>query len=59
MAIIGDNPKLSCKVLSTSSMMLHKITPSVDYIYWLKRVETQLNEPTNRNLKLLACEKSP
>ena len=27
--------------------MIHKITPSVDY--WLKRLETELNEPTNQN----------
>ena len=25
-------------------------TPSVDYYYWLKRLDTQLNEPTNQNL---------
>ena len=31
-------------------MMIHKITPSVDYNYWLKRLDTQLNETTNQNL---------
>ena len=31
-------------------MMIHKITPSVDYNYWWKRLETQLNKPTNQNL---------
>ena len=30
-------------------MMIHKITPSVDYNYWLKRLNTQLNKPTNQN----------
>ena len=29
--------------------MIHKITPSVDYKYWLKRLATQLNEQTNQN----------
>ena len=31
-------------------MMLHKITASVDYNKWFKRLDTQLNEPTNKNL---------
>ena len=30
-------------------MMIHRITPSVDYNKWLKRMDTQLNEPTNKN----------
>ena len=30
-------------------MMKHRVTSSVDYNYWLKRLETQLNEPTNQN----------
>ena len=30
-------------------MMTNKITPSVDYSLWLKRLETQLNVPTNKN----------
>ena len=30
-------------------MMIHIITPYVDYFNWLKRLETQLNEPTNQN----------
>ena len=29
--------------------MIDKITPSVDYIYWFKRLDTQLNEQTNQN----------
>ncbi len=29
--------------------MIYKITPSVDFNYWLKRVDTQFNEPTNKN----------
>ena len=28
----------------TSPMMIHKITLSVDYNYWLKRLETHLND---------------
>ncbi len=27
----------------------YKITPSVDYNKWIKRLDTQLNEPTNQN----------
>ena len=30
-------------------MMIHKITPSVDYNQWFKHLETQLDEPTNQN----------
>ena len=30
-------------------MMMHKITPSVYYNYWLKRFDTQLHKPTNQN----------
>ena len=29
--------------------MLHKITFFVDYNYWLKRLDTQLNEQINQN----------
>ena len=29
--------------------MIYKITPSVDYIKMLKRLDTPFNEPTNRN----------
>ena len=29
-------------------MMIHKITPSVDYNKWLKRLDTQHNELTNQ-----------
>ncbi len=36
--------------LSTSPIMVHKIFPTVDYNYWLKRLDTKLNEPTNQNL---------
>ena len=28
-------------------MMNHKITPFLDYNYWLKSLDTQHNEPTN------------
>ena len=30
-------------------MMIHKISSSVDYNYWLNRLDTQLNESTNQN----------
>ena len=29
--------------------MIHKITPSVDYNQWLRRLDTQPNEATNQN----------
>ena len=32
-------------------MMKHKITTSVDHNKWLKRLNTQLYEPTNQNSK--------
>ncbi len=33
-----------------------KITPFVDYNYWLKHLDTQINEPTNQNpIKFLKC----
>ena len=32
-----------------SPMRIHKIIPSVDLNYRLKRFDTQLNEPTNKN----------
>ena len=30
-------------------MIINKITPSLDYNYWLNRLETYLNESTNQN----------
>ena len=30
-------------------MAINKITPSVVYNKWLKRFNTQLNDPTNKN----------
>ena len=30
-------------------MMIDKITPSIDYYQWLKRLDAQLNEPINPN----------
>ncbi len=33
-------------------MIIHKITPSVDYNLWLKRFDTQHNEPTNQISKV-------
>ena len=38
------------KNLRTSLVMKQKNTPSVDYNYWLKRLDNQLNEPANHNL---------
>ena len=35
--------------LSMSPMMIHKIIPSVDYSWWLKRLDIQLNEPTKQS----------
>ena len=29
-------------------MMIHKLTPYVDYNLWLKRLDNQVNEPTNQ-----------
>ena len=29
--------------------MIHKIKPSKDYNWWLKRLDAQLNESTNQN----------
>ena len=29
-------------------MMIHKITPYLDYNQWLKRMDTQLNQPPNK-----------
>ena len=29
-------------------MIIHKINPSVDYNQWLKHLDTQLKEPTNK-----------
>ncbi len=34
---------------STSPTIIHKITSSVDYNLCLKRLDTQINEPTNKN----------
>ena len=36
--------------LSTSPMLIHIITPSADYNWWLKSINSQLKEPTNQNL---------
>ena len=35
----------------TSSMMIHKITHSVDFNKWLKRLSTQLNKPIKIQLE--------
>ena len=39
------------KLMYTTNMMIHKITPSVDYNKCLKRLDTQHNESTNQNLE--------
>ena len=31
------------------NVIIHKITPYADYNKWLKRLDTQSNEPTNQN----------
>ena len=41
------------KLIFVQKMIL-KITPSVDYNQWLKRLDNQLNEPTNQSPKLLS-----
>ena len=33
-------------------MMIHKITPSLDNNWWLKRFDTHLNEPNNNFISL-------
>ena len=33
-------------------MMIHKITPSLDYNWWLKRLDTQLYKPNNQMHKM-------
>ena len=38
-------------------MMIHKIILSVDYKYWLKRLDTQLNEPNNQNSRKLLSQR--
>ena len=30
-------------------LMINKITPSLNNKYWLKRLDTQLNKPTNQD----------
>ena len=32
----------------TTPLMIHKITPYIDYLLWLIRLDTQLNVPTNQ-----------
>ena len=36
--------------ITTYTMIIHNIIPSVDYNCWLKHLDTQLKEPTNQNL---------
>ena len=31
------------------TMIIHKTIPSVDHKVWLKRLDIQLNKPTNQN----------
>ena len=37
------------KLMLIQKRMRHKITPSVDYNQYMKRLDIQLNEPTNQN----------
>ena len=40
-------------------MMIHKMTPSIDYNQWLfKGLDNQLNEATNQNFKVPKVDKS-
>ena len=39
--------------------MIHKTTPSMDYNVWLKRLETQLYEPTNKKLIIFSKDVKP
>ena len=32
-------------------MLIHKITPPIEYNYWLKRLDTKFNEQTIQNQK--------
>ena len=36
-------------------MMINKITISLDYNLWLKRLDTQINESTNQNFGPKSC----
>ena len=47
--MLRDITKADKFMYCTSPMMIHKITPSVDFDYWMKRLDTQLNESTNQN----------
>ena len=38
------------KTIANKLIYIPKIIPSVNYNKWLKRMDTQLNEPTNLNL---------
>ena len=37
------------KIICTFLMMVNKIIPTLDYNQCLKRLDTQLNKPTNQN----------
>ena len=39
----------SMAIWLVSPMMIHKITPSIEYNLWLKLLDNQLNEPTYQN----------
>ena len=41
---------MSEKFMYILAMIIHKILFFVDYNKWLKRLDTQLNNPTNQNL---------
>ena len=53
-AIVSGNQRdkiIVDKLMYTYPMIEHKITPSLDCNEWLKRLDTQLNEPTYQNLR--------
>ena len=49
-SILGSKRDMTWTInLCTPPMRIHKITPSLDYNWWLKRWVTQINELTNQN----------
>ena len=50
--------KMMYIVHTHSPMIIHKITPSVDFILWLKRLDTQLDKSIHqKSPKLLSQQK--
>ena len=38
------------KLMYIPNVLIHKITLSVDYIWWLKRLDTQLNNKQSKSI---------